>query len=496
MSLIKKISWIILIVTLLFLIVLFFKFLNFDSQQINIAPIDKISIDNSSHARFTKAIQIKTISFDNGAPIDSAIFFKFNAFLSDHYPLINSTLEHTTFNVFSHLYKWEGSDNHLDPMIIMGHLDVVPIPNENLDDWTTNPFSGEIINGIFWGRGTIDDKLAVVASMEAVEYLLSIGYKPKRTVYLSFGHDEEIGGINGAYTIAQYLKQKKIRAELVIDEGSMITQQMIPGISQDVALIGIAEKGFVSVDLSVEIEGGHSAIPHKETAIDVLATAVSNLKRHPFKTKITNPLKAFINYIGPEMSFVNKLIFANAKFFGFIIENVYKESQTGSAMIRTTTAPTVFHSGVKENVIPKKAKATINFRTLPGDSETDVLNHVQKTIDDKRVIAHINPGSSGASKISDIESKSFHLLHKTIKEIYPDVLVAPTLVLGGTDAKHFEQIAKNTFRFIPYVIHPDNVKSFHGINERLPVSQFDNTIRFYAQLIQNFNISEALDGQH
>jgi len=493
MNIFKKIIGILIMAIVFLAIYLFGNFFRFDSKQLVIAPTEKIALDVSSHDRFSKAIQIKTISYDDGMPIDSSAFYDFNDLLLNNYPLINSKLEHNSFNEFSHLFKWEGTDDGLDPIIIMGHIDVVPIPAENRKDWTLDPFSGKIQNQIFWGRGAIDDKLAIIASMEAIEQLLSTGFKPKRSVYLSFGHDEEIGGINGAREIAQYLAKQHIKAEFVIDEGSMITQKMIPGISDDVALIGIAEKGFVSVELSVEIEGGHSAIPNKQTAIDVLSAAIAKLKHQPIKTKITSPLQAFIDHIGPEMSIFNKFIFANSNVFGFIIKYVYNQSPTGSAMIRTTTAPTIFQSGVKENVIPKNASATVNFRTLPGDSENDVLKHIISVINDDRIQAKVYPDASAASKVSDPYSGSYALLHKTIKEIYPHVIVAPSLVLGGTDSKHFNQIAKNTFRFIPYVINPDNVHSFHGINERLPVSEFENSIRFYMRLIQNFASPEILN---
>ena len=367
----------------------------------------------------------------------------------------------------------------------MAHLDVVPVIEENLTDWKQPPFEGKIVNDTLWGRGTIDDKIGVIGLLEATEALLSSGFQPKRTLYLSFGHDEEIGGLRGAKVIVEHLKAQGIEAQFVLDEGGTISQHIIPGISKDVALVGIAEKGYVSLELSVKKEGGHSSMPEKESAIDILSTAITKLKNNPFPAKLAGPIAGFMENLGPEMSGINKFIFANRWLFEPIITSIYEKTASGNALVRTTTAPTLFNAGIKDNVIPQNARATVNFRIMPGESSSSVLTRVQDLIKDPRIKISKGRMQSEPSQVSSTNSKAFHNLRKTVAEVYPDALVSPFLVIGGTDAKHFEPIAEDIYRFSPMIINPSNIKSFHGLNERIAVKDFKRAVQFYQRLIQN-----------
>ena len=485
MKSLKKVLLLLVSVILVFGIYLVFNTLNFKSTQINSEPIEVIELNSSSLENFSKAIKIKTISPENAIDFDSIQFQHFTSFLKNTYPLADSLLEKKTFNSYSFLYKWRGSDLSLKPIILMAHLDVVPVIKENLTSWKHDPFSGEIINDIFWGRGTIDNKVGVVGIMESLELLLKDGFLPKRSIYIVLGHDEEIDGLNGSKTIAQYLKKEKIEAEFVLDEGGNIVQKLIPGIEKDVALIGIAEKGYVSLELSVSLEGGHSSMPEKETAIDVLSNAIVKIKQNPFPTTISPPIEGFIKYLGPEMPFTTKLAFANKSIFKSIITGIYEESASGNALVRTTTSPTIFNSGVKDNIIPLSASATINFRIIPGETIATVVDRINQVINDERITIKKGESITEPSKVSSTNSYGYKTLHKTISEIYPTALVAPYLVVGATDSRHFNDISDNIYRFSPVKINQGNIKSFHGLNERLPVNVFENSIRFYHQLIKN-----------
>lgn len=481
----KKILLALFSMLLIFVAYLFYNSLNFESKQLDIEAINPISINKNAVKNFTEALKIKTISPENPVDFDSTQFRLFASFLENTYPLVDSLLEKKVFNEFSFLYKLEGSDPKLKPIVLMAHLDVVPVIEKNLADWKQDPFAGKIVDGIIWGRGTIDDKVAVVGIMEALELLLQENFKPKRSIYISFGHDEEIGGLNGAVSIAKYLESQNVEAEFVLDEGMPITQGLIPNIEKEVALIGTAEKGFISLELAVKIRGGHSSTPTKETAIDVMANAITKLKNNPFPSKLSPPLKEFINYIGAEMPFPNKLIFANVSLFEPVILSIYEQSASGNALVRTTTAPTIFTSGVKENIIPQFASATVNFRILPEESIESVIEHVKNTIDDERITIKEGEFSSEASKIASTTSLGYRAIQKTISEVYPEVLVAPNLVIGATDSRFFENVSDNVYKFLPIHVNKDNLKSYHGINENIPVKDFEDTIRFYVQLIKN-----------
>jgi carboxypeptidase PM20D1 len=485
MKLLKKLVALIGILFVILIAYLSFNALNFESKQIKVAALDAPQIDKAAIQNFSKALQIKTVSPENLADFDSLEFQKFTTFVSETYPLMDSLLEKKMLNSFSHLYHWKGTHPSLKPVVMMGHLDVVPVIEKNLPEWKVAPFGGEIKNDTIWGRGAIDDKVGVIGIMEAVELLLKQGYTPKRSFYFAFGHDEEIGGRQGAVAMATYLKEKGVKAEFVVDEGGVIADGLVPDITKEVALIGTAEKGYLTLNLAVKIEGGHSSMPGKETAIDVMSTAIAKLKNNPLPAKITVPLEGFMNYLGPEMPFINKMIFANKGLLEPFVLNLYEKSPSGNALIRTTTSPTIFNSGIKDNIIPQRAYATVNFRVLPETTIEDVIAHVKNVIDDDRITLTKGSTAAEASKLSRTDSFGFSTLNKTILELYPEVLVSPNLVVGATDSRHFRDISDDIYRFSPIHLNNDTKKSFHGLNERLAVEDFYDSIRFYIQFIKN-----------
>lgn len=483
MKLIKRTLFFLLIIIVLLIGYLFLNLLAFESRQINPEQADLITPSDSSLSRFSEALRLQTISPEDPTDFDSSAFVAFNEMLERNYPLADSILDKTYFEEYSILYFWEGSNPDLKPAVLMGHTDVVPVIDTNLEDWKFGAFNGTVAQDTIWGRGTLDDKINVIGLMEAVEALLTNGFQPARSVYLSFGHDEEVGG-SGAQAVAAYMKAEGMEPGFVLDEGSVIASGLIPGISSDVALIGIAEKGFATLKLSVDIEGGHSSMPQKETAIDVLAGAIHRVKSNPFPTSISEPTKQFFEYLGPEMEFPNNLVFANSNLLAPVIKRIYEGSSAGNANVRTTTSPTVFNSGTKENVIPKRAEATINFRILPGETTQSVRDRVESVIDDQRVILEFGPFKSEPSAVSDPESEGFKLIQKTIGQVYPEVLVGPSLVVVATDSRHFAEISENIFRFSPIRLDQSNISSIHGINERVSVAEFNKAIQFYAELIR------------
>ncbi len=461
----------------------------FKSKQIQVDPVADIEIPAIAKEHMAQAIRIPTISNANPADFDSAAFNAFKKFVKETYPLTDSILTVTYINEYSMVMQLTGSNSGLKPVIFMGHLDVVPVPEENKSKWTAAPFGGEIKEGQIWGRGAIDDKISVIGNLEALELLLSQGFSPERTLYFCFGHDEELGGENGAIPIVKYLKEKGVEAEYVIDEGFAITKGMIPGIEKEVALIGTAEKGFVTFNLSIDIMGGHSSMPAPESAIDILSRAIVALKDNPFPHELSQPVRDFINYAGPEMPFIQKMAFANPWLFKGLITSSYSKTPSGDALIRTTTAPTIIKGGIKDNVIPYQATATVNFRILPGSSIEEVKNRVVKLINDERIQVSEGDFSSEPPRASSTEAFGYVTLEKTIKQIFPDVIITPNLVIGATDSRHYYEICDNIYRFTPFHLSPENISTFHGVDERIPVADFEDAVRFYLQLIKNSGAS-------
>ena len=481
----KKLLKLLALILLLLVIVVFIRTFTFSSKQLVVEPITPVDIPSSAKDHLAEAIRIKTVSNENPADFDSAAFYSFKNYLKETYPLADSLLSTFYINTFSMVMEWKGSEASLKPIIMMGHLDVVPVADEDVSRWSAAPFGGEIKDGIIWGRGAIDDKVNIIGSLEAVELLLSKGFQPKRTVLFCFGHDEELGGLNGAIPIVKYLKNKGVSAEYVVDEGFAVTQGLTPGVEEDVALIGTSEKGFVSLKLYVDIEGGHSSMPKKEAAIGVLSNAIVKLTENPFPATITQPVADFMDNVGPEMGFVNKMAFANRWLFKPMIISILESKPSGNAMIRTTTAPTIIDAGIKENVIPYQAEAVVNFRILPGESIQQVIDRVKDIIDDERIQISQSGFNSEAPGISSTDSFGYEQLNRTILEIFPGVITTPNLVVGATDSRYYYELSDQVYRFTPIKINEKNISSLHGINERIPVVDFENAIRFYVRLIEN-----------
>lgn len=459
--------------------ILLINTMRFKSKQQSIVAEASPKLSEEALQHFIESIRFKTISYNDTIPPDSAQFKGFHNYLKKTYPLIHEKLELEKVAGYSLLYKWTGKDNAANPVILMAHMDVVPIEPGTESLWYVNPFEGIIKKDTIWGRGTTDDKMNVISIMEAVEKLLRENFQPERTIYLSFGHDEEIGG-KGAIAIASLLESRKIKAELVLDEGGIITQDKVPGISQPVALIGTSEKGYLSLELSVSKNGGHSSMPAKETAIDIISKAIVRLRENPLKAKFSRSTNDFLNYIGPEQPFLEKIIFANRWLFKGTIIGIYEDSPGGNAMVRTTIAPTIIISGMKDNVIPTIAKATINFRLLPGDTMESVTEKVISIIDDERIkISQLSFGNN-PSAIAPIDGYGFKLVETAVRKSFSTTLVAPFLMIGATDSRHFDKVSSQIIKFSPM---RDPI-GYHGINERISVKGYQDGIWFFEQLIR------------
>ena len=485
----KKILFALFLCIVVLCSVILIKTFSFTSRQIEAEPMESIKIDKQRAAQnLSRALQYRTISSQDPSKFDEAPFIAFHKFLAQAFPKTHGQLKKEVINKYSLLYTWKGSDESLKPVILMAHFDVVPVSYGTGGDWAHPPFSGKIAEGYIWGRGSMDDKGCLLAVMEAVEALVADGYRPRRTVYLAFGHDEEIGGGNGAAHIAKLLESRNVKAEWIMDEGAVIAIGLVPGVAQPVSLIGIAEKGYMTLVLTVEQAGGHSSTPPPQSAVGILSSAIHNLQNNLFPAKMEGPGMQMFDYVGPELPLGMKLMFANRWLFDPLIKRELEKVNSMNAVIRTTIAPTIFNAGTKENVLPQKATAMVNLRLFPGDSVEYVIEHVKKAIDDPRVmITTSSHHPQEASAVSDPNAQSYHVIQSTIRQVFPQSVVAPFLVLAGTDTKHYEDVSSNIYRFIPMRITSEDLSRIHGTNERLGINNLEEMIKFYIQLIRNSN---------
>ena len=467
-------------VLLIVIAVVLFKTFTFKSKQLDITAVPAPDFTPEALEHFRGSIKFRTISSNEKGPFDSAQFTAFHRYLKSSYPLVHEKLSLQTIYGYSLLYKWEGTDASLAPYVLMAHQDVVPIEEASRGLWTVDPFEGVVKQDSIWGRGTCDDKINLIGIMEAVEKLLKEGFQPKRTIYLAFGHDEEVGG-TGAQGIAAELKSQNVQAELVLDEGGFVTMERVPDMTKPVALIGTSEKGYLSLELSVEKNGGHSSMPEKETALDILTKALVTLREHPFAADFSESTRGFINHVGPEFPFLQKMVFANTWLFKKVVIGIYESSPGGNALVRTTTAPTIFHAGVKDNVVPTTVMAVVNFRLLPGDSSAWVINEVKKIINDDRVSMRVWGGfASEPTGITSEDGPGYKLVDETIHKTFPEAITTPFLMVGGTDSRHMEGVSKNIIKFSPMI---DPV-GFHGIDERVSLQSYRDTLWFFETLLR------------
>lgn len=473
----KKILLTLLAIILVIAAILTINTLSLSSKQVEPDSLDAMDFPKMAYQNLSKAIQFKTISYSEDAIPDSTAFNGFHQFLRDTYPLVHQNLSLDTISEYSLLYTWRGTDASKKPIILMSHQDVVPVDQPTLADWEAPPFEGRITDTHIIGRGTLDDKSSLIALMESIETLLKENFKPSQTIYLAFGHDEELGGENGAQKIAAYLEEKGVHAAMTLDEGGLLAENMVPGFDKTIAMLNLAEKGYASFNLIVETKGGHSSSPPPDNTLGMLAQAIVDLEDNQLPYKLVKPIDYQFEYMGAEMPFFKKMAFANPWLF--------KGPVLKALNAHTTTAPTIVEGGVKDNVIPTVGKATINFRILPGETVESVKEHIQKTVGDK-IKVELAGFATNPSPVSGIDSEAFKTLEKTIRSVFPEVVVVPGLIGGGTDARYFYGVSDDVYRFYPIRISPESFSRFHGIDEKISKENYREMVEFTYQLIKKF----------
>ncbi|MCC7052061.1 MAG: M20 family peptidase [Gemmatimonadaceae bacterium] len=450
-----------------------------------------VTIDEAvAAARLSGAVKFATVSMTSGGPIDTAAFLAFHDFLATSFPRVHASLALEKVAGLSLLYTWPGTDPTLAPVVLMGHMDVVPVPEANLKEWTHGPFSGDVADGYVWGRGTMDDKVTVLAVLEAVEHMLGAGVKPARTVYLTFGHDEEVGGRFGARAIVDSLVRRGVKPAMVIDEGGVLTDGGLPGFDGTAAVIGIAEKGYMSLRISAKAEGGHSSMPTARTAVGALSRAIAALEANQFPSSLDGPTRGMLEAMTPYVPFSRKLVLANLWLTAPLVSGALASAPTSAAMLHTTTSPTMLIAGVKDNVLPPEATAIVNFRIKPGETQETVIARVKQVIADSMVtVVPTDSARTDPSPVSDVNSPAFRLIASTVRGMVPgkSVAVLPYLVTGGTDAKYWGDHSQNVYRFLAVPLAQGDIARVHGVNERMSVKGYATAVTFFAQLLSHLD---------
>ncbi|WP_280152090.1 M20 family peptidase [Piscinibacter sp. XHJ-5] len=433
--------------------------------------------------RLAGALRFQTISHQDRPDASAAAFVEFHAYLERTFPLVHARLQRERVGGYSLLYTWRGTDDNAPAVLLMAHQDVVPVSPGTDARWTHPPFAGTVADGFMWGRGSWDDKGRLMAQLEAVEAMLRDGARPARTVFLAFGHDEEVGGTQGAKAIATLLRSRGVKLLYSLDEGMVVTDGIIAGARRPVALVGVAEKGYVAIRLRATADAGHSSMPPRRGAIGNLSRAIAALEAQPMPARLQVVASKTFTALAPDMSLARRVVLSNLWLFAPLLERSLEQSPVTDAMLRTTTAVTIVRGGDKENVLPGAAEAIANFRLLPGDRAQEVLDHVRRVVANHGVEVELLPQGEPPSAVSPLDSDGYRGIARSIEDVFGDVAVAPGLVVGGTDSKHLGDLTDKVYRFSPVRVRPEDTSRIHGSDERLSVSNYAEMIRFYQRLL-------------
>lgn len=435
--------------------------------------------------KLAQAVSVPTVSYIDASKIDRNAFERLHGLLEEQFPLVHRNCEKTVINGYSLIYHLKSNNPkpNQKPVLITAHMDVVPVEEGTESAWAEPPFSGNIKGGMVWGRGTLDTKVHFIAALEALESLLKKGFSPSRDIYLAFGHDEELNGEQGAKRIAQYFKEQGLEFDFVLDEGGCVVSNVIGGIDKPIALIGVGEKGYANIRLTVTKDGGHSSMPGPHTSLGILAEALYRIENHPFKPRLIVPTRDFLMRIGPYMKGINRVILANLWLFKPVFLSVFSKMNAGSALLRTTIAETMAQGSPAPNVVPQKSHAVINCRILPGDNGETLMSHFKKTL--KGLPVELDAINLDApSELSRTDTGAFRYVESLIGEFCHGAIVAPYLVMAATDAKKYECVSNNIFRFTPYAIDNKDLGKIHGTNENISVANVNRCIDFFTALFE------------
>lgn len=433
--------------------------------------------------RLSEAIQIPTISHQQADRIDRAPFEHFQQFLRVNYPRVFSQLQVTVISDFSFLLVWKGSDTSLDPVLFEAHYDVVPVEPGTEQDWIQPPFSGAIDDGYLWGRGTLDEKVAVIAEFEALEFLLEQGFVPQRSLYFALGHDEEVGGANGTAMIAKHLQQQGIKFDYIMCEGGMVTRghPLLPELP--VAMIALTQKTYMTLTLTANAAGGHSSNPPQDNALVQLSKAVTALHDNPFEPALVTPVSNMLKSFAPHVGGISGLLFKYPELSAPLLLSQMTKERSSNAMVRTTIAVTMVNGGIKENVIPQQAQAKVNFRLLPGDTPEAVIERVKNIIDDPSISISSEQWQS-SPPMADPDGPGFTRTADAIRKVFPNAVVSPGLFIATSDGRHFTGLSDNIYHFQAIIMEYADLASFHGTNERIKVDAIAAAVQIVTEQLK------------
>jgi carboxypeptidase PM20D1 len=431
-------------------------------------------------AVLAEAIRCQTVSYPDVTRRDFTQWVGLRKVLRDRFPKCHENMIPENAAGFSSIYRWPSQNPSGDPILLCGHLDVVPAEG----GWRVPPFEGRIEDGFVWGRGALDCKNVVVCLFAALESLFERGFSPSRDIYVALGHDEELGGAEGAKILAKYFSHQGIRFSLVLDEGGFISDGAFP-LHKPVADICAAEKGIMDIRLSVSAPGGHSSRPPDHTAASLICEAVCRVCFRPLPARMTPLMRDHLRAIAPWLDGKLRRYIASPRLYRKkLLKRLCSDERT-AALVRPTIAPTMLNGGVAPNVLPASAEATLNIRLMPGDDAESLVAWIKALVRDLGVTAEVIFKES-APNPSDHKGDVFQTLSAVVQDVFPGIPAVPGLFCGATDTRHYKPFSDAVMRFSPFVVTADELATVHAENERIAVASLGAGVQFYRRVIERF----------
>ena len=474
------IGWIILALVVVFLAVVLIRAAMFKPKDSGKKEFEEVEFDRAAAVNaLGELVKCRTVSYNDHSLEDDAEFEKLIGKLPELYPNVVKTCHMQRFDDRGLLFHWKGKGDG-KPSVLMAHYDVVPVEEEN---WTHPAFDAKIVDGVMWGRGTLDTKVTFNGILSAAENVIKQGFTPENDIYFAFSGGEEVNG-NGAKNIVKYFKDNGIELEMVVDEGGAVVEDVFPGVKQPCGLIGIAEKGMLNLEYSIASSGGHASAPAPHTPVGQLAIACTKVEAHPFKAHFTKPVLEMFDTLGRHSSFLYRMIFANLWCFGGVLDNMCKKSGGElNALMRTTVAFTQMSGSKAPNVIPPSVSMVSNLRLNPEDSVDGAVEYIRSVINDPAVKLtvgdHMEP-----SPISRTDCAGWERVSNAVAGTWKGCLVAPYLMVQCSDSRHYGEISDRVYRFSAMDLTAEERHTIHGNDEHIRLETIEHSVEFFIRVIK------------